>query len=774
MAKKPTAKKTVETITHDADKRKNIPTAEFQAVVKQDDQNPIRVAYERRNRDLDPQLVWRGKDEQDWSDLVVHAPPLYIQEKVHPKVLIDDLRKQTEKQEQSEKEKQLDLFADFNGIPKGADKTDFYQHDQNWSNRMILGDSLQVMASLAEREGLRGKVQCIYFDPPYGIKFNSNFQWSTTSGTPDQPDLPEDSSSDATDNSGAKAAGALPPALAGNVFKPYQLADKPENSGPPRRRTLADVDHEIARSSRKTRLVFAVSVLALLIIAAGVGVIWSKLPQRWENPIASLGGHVKQETKPLPPAIPTTAHSVPPIQPAGIAPSKDPQKLRSDDAAEPGMKDRVGPDEPHPPASPKPAVPQADNAMSTMPSGTSTAATPMSSKVESSVKEPNTHAQLSIDTRWKKTTDILTINSSSDPFENVVLWAPVEMHLALEPKTNKKQDSLSVYRVREQSGGPQLATIESIKGRLGGNKDLQEFTLKLTNIAAEPKIKKLNWCEIEIFRIPAKTIRFHRFPIQLSMLDKQFIEDTKQYGQYHLTWPLDAEIGQSNIPIIRVEHLSLLFSEVEFGFDDKTVNYTHTPGVPSILSVQFEKLTAFVKKDLTEEVSAVLEPITLNIEPLLTNKDENGDGKLSIMLHLSGWNKSIVKLKSHQQGELTKIKIRVNNSIPPILASYSLKMPPPKFDIDAQISKLRTDIDTLKARVQKAVNDKMVQPAPELFAAAETANGDLNLLLKSYQTLAAINERFRKCTIRTAALYYEVKSSFDSQVKKITIINDAP
>ena len=61
------------------------------------------------------------------------------------------------------------------------DKTEFYQHEQNWSNRMILGDSLQVMASLAEREGLRGKVQCIYLDPPYGIKFNSNFQWSTTS-----------------------------------------------------------------------------------------------------------------------------------------------------------------------------------------------------------------------------------------------------------------------------------------------------------------------------------------------------------------------------------------------------------------------------------------------------------------------------------------------------------------------------------------------------------------------------------------------------------------
>jgi adenine-specific DNA-methyltransferase len=181
MAKKPAAKKSVETLTHEGDKRRNIPTAEMQSVMKPEQQGPIRVDYDRRNRDLDPQLVWRGKDEQDWSDLVVNAPPLYIQEKVYPKVLIDDLLKQTEKSERTGREYQHGLFAAFNGVPEGADKTDFYQHDQNWSNRMILGDSLQVMASLAEREGLRGKIQCIYFDPPYGIKFNSNFQWSTTS-----------------------------------------------------------------------------------------------------------------------------------------------------------------------------------------------------------------------------------------------------------------------------------------------------------------------------------------------------------------------------------------------------------------------------------------------------------------------------------------------------------------------------------------------------------------------------------------------------------------
>jgi adenine-specific DNA-methyltransferase len=182
MAKtvKPKPKKIVQTLVHEEASRKNIPTAEYQSVMRAEDLSPIRVAYERRNRDLDPQLVWRGKDEQDWSDLVVPAPPLYIQEKVHPKVLIDDLERQT-KAGQSGPESQFDLFADFNGLPSEEARTEFYQHDAHWSNRMILGDSLQVMASLAERESLRGKVQCIYFDPPYGIKFNSNFQWSTTS-----------------------------------------------------------------------------------------------------------------------------------------------------------------------------------------------------------------------------------------------------------------------------------------------------------------------------------------------------------------------------------------------------------------------------------------------------------------------------------------------------------------------------------------------------------------------------------------------------------------
>jgi adenine-specific DNA-methyltransferase len=214
--------KQIETLTHKDAKRKNIPTAELQSAAQRAEEiAPFEpVVYARRyplaegetrprDKDLDPQLVWkgarvrltaeqikkaaetgyidlsdaqltwRGKDQQDWSDLVVTAPPLYIQEKIHPKAIIDDLTRRT-KAKSAAKSGIADLFHDFNGIDPEA-KTEFYQHDQNWSNRFILGDSLEVMASLAERESLRGQVQCIYFDPPYGISFNSNWQVSTRS-----------------------------------------------------------------------------------------------------------------------------------------------------------------------------------------------------------------------------------------------------------------------------------------------------------------------------------------------------------------------------------------------------------------------------------------------------------------------------------------------------------------------------------------------------------------------------------------------------------------
>ncbi len=184
-ARRAAARKSVEMIAHEEATRRNLPSAEHQPLLRDEENSPVQVAYERRNRDLDPQLVWRGKDEQDLGDLAVNAPPLYIQERVHPKALVDDLVRQSRKGHDTGADSYqpdfADLFADFNGLPSEAARTEFYRHDAHWSNRMILGDSLQVMVSLAEREGLRGQVQCIYIDPPYGIRFNSNFQWSTTS-----------------------------------------------------------------------------------------------------------------------------------------------------------------------------------------------------------------------------------------------------------------------------------------------------------------------------------------------------------------------------------------------------------------------------------------------------------------------------------------------------------------------------------------------------------------------------------------------------------------
>ncbi len=205
MARKPHEPKSiaVETLRHDSAARRNIPTMELQSFVGEDEAKPVILTYDRRfspdeapvlyvrNTDLDPQLVWasspngegnvhlawKGKDEEDRDPLTVEAVPIYTAEKIHPKAIIDDIVRRAASGKGAADD-QPDLFADFNGIDE-EDRLDFYQHDQHWTNRMILGDSLQVMASLAEKESLRGKVQCVFMDPPYGIKFNSNWQVST-------------------------------------------------------------------------------------------------------------------------------------------------------------------------------------------------------------------------------------------------------------------------------------------------------------------------------------------------------------------------------------------------------------------------------------------------------------------------------------------------------------------------------------------------------------------------------------------------------------------
>jgi len=172
--RKATPKRTpVEAIKH-KDKRANIPTEELRDFVAEDEKTPETLLYPR-DPSLDPQLVWKGKDEQDREALAVAAVPIYIQEKIHPQVVVEQVRAQARREQP---ESQIALFGDFNGL-SFQDLIDFYRHEQSWTNRVILGDSLLVMFSLAEKEGMKGKVQMIYMDPPYGIKFGSNWQVST-------------------------------------------------------------------------------------------------------------------------------------------------------------------------------------------------------------------------------------------------------------------------------------------------------------------------------------------------------------------------------------------------------------------------------------------------------------------------------------------------------------------------------------------------------------------------------------------------------------------
>src|SRR6266498_866939 len=168
----PKLSKPVDSVNH-KDKRANIPTEELRDFIADEEKAPKTVLYPR-DPSLDPQLVWKGKDEQDAQDLAVPAVPIYIQEHIKPQNIIELVRSEAKKGEPQ----QPMLFGDFNGLTF-EDRVDFYHHEQHWSNRMILGDSLMVMTSLAEKEGLKGKVQMIYLDPPYGIKFGSNWQVST-------------------------------------------------------------------------------------------------------------------------------------------------------------------------------------------------------------------------------------------------------------------------------------------------------------------------------------------------------------------------------------------------------------------------------------------------------------------------------------------------------------------------------------------------------------------------------------------------------------------
>lgn len=135
--KKTTPKTTqVKATRHDKDTRTNIPTAELEKFAEDDERKPATLLYPR-DPSLDPQLVWKGKDEQDRSDLEVPAVPIYIQETVEPQAIIEDLRRRSR---EASPDPQVALFGDSFGDLEFEDRVEFYKHSGKWTNRMILGD----------------------------------------------------------------------------------------------------------------------------------------------------------------------------------------------------------------------------------------------------------------------------------------------------------------------------------------------------------------------------------------------------------------------------------------------------------------------------------------------------------------------------------------------------------------------------------------------------------------------------------------------------------
>ena len=146
--------------------RKNLPTDQTERFMEPKDYEEQSLTPDRLDNTNHPVLQWNRTERQEFE----HGP-LYTHEKILPAMLIQSAMKDDD-------QLKMDLFSQFNGLPENADY-EWYEHEGYWQNQLIHGDGKRVMASLAEREGLAGKVQMVYMDPPYNIKFNANFQLKT-------------------------------------------------------------------------------------------------------------------------------------------------------------------------------------------------------------------------------------------------------------------------------------------------------------------------------------------------------------------------------------------------------------------------------------------------------------------------------------------------------------------------------------------------------------------------------------------------------------------
>ena len=168
-AKKPASnakKKPIDQYSHKGKQRANNPPVGLVTPATDKESGKKSYAYDPH---LDPQLVWAGKAER--TSFEVPTVSLHVHERIDPRTIVEAVRRRNGQADQ-----QMSLFQSPEENPPLREAIEFYKHPHNWSNRLIAGDSLLVMNSLLEKEGMAGQVQMIYIDPPYGIRYGSNFQ----------------------------------------------------------------------------------------------------------------------------------------------------------------------------------------------------------------------------------------------------------------------------------------------------------------------------------------------------------------------------------------------------------------------------------------------------------------------------------------------------------------------------------------------------------------------------------------------------------------------
>ena len=663
----------------------------------------------------------------------------------------------------------------FTGLPQGVNCT--------W--RCLLKGSPEANQSLRFPKALRidltgdsiGTASGGYLVEAARDGVPARFESQKHSAQPNSPvtavtenDIPRSNSPAATDDSNTTAATSQPPILSGNVVKPYQLADKSHNSRPPGRRTLADVDDALANRRHSLQLTLAVVFAVLLAVSVGVGLIWSRLRV---TKIPDRNVAIAQDPKlsPKESVVVDRTHQES-INTSIQSPVRADSKTNG--AVETPRKHPDDHDSAPPAVIPPAAKPIDDNekaVAASLPNNAAPSPELRPAATQTKGQSPDLPLQVDIALSFTKgdATQLHTMKVDADPYSQIALWSPPEMFLELKKKPIGT-DSFGKYSVRERSAS-QLATIESKSDRLGN------VALLLTPIFADPKVKRLNWCQLEIPGKPAIVIRLHKPPVSLSKLETTLLENKKKNGEYQREWLLAVKGSEGHIPAMRVERLSLMFDQVEFAFETATDNSNQQSKSEAALILSCDKLDQRLKLNLTDAAKGELKPMQFKVSTLVTPRDDGSSGDISVVLTLTGWNKSLDSLAVLYRAEVIGVVNRVNALLKAYPQVQPVISPKSNLHFENQAKILVDGIDNLikKLEMVKTTTPEQATSATSLKVALNKEKDIANRLETDVAQLTVVKGHFSNCSIKTASLYYETVSGTDTSTapRKIYVVTDS-